>query len=141
MTTTKLTRICFLKVTDNASKLQKLCAIIHNHFIKNDKVLIVVSSNEAATYIDQLLWRMPEESFTPHAIIHASTKELVAITTSHLNINQAPVLVNLLTTLHPDPGPVDVIYELLDLTSSEKEIISRKKQIEYQTAGYLIEEI
>ncbi|HEV8051477.1 MAG TPA: DNA polymerase III subunit chi [Parachlamydiaceae bacterium] len=141
MTTTKLTRVCFIRVTDNASKLQKLCAMIHDHFIKKDKVLIVVPSTEAAKYIDQLLWRMPEESFVPHAIASGATKEQIAITTNLTNLNSASVLVNLLSNIHPNPGPVDLIYELLDLTSKEKEEISRKKQDNYRNAGHVVEEI
>lgn len=141
MTTTKLTRVCFIRVTDNTSKLQKLCAVIHEHFIKKDKVLIVVSSIEAAKYIDQLLWRMPEESFVPHAIAKGTTKEHIAITTNLSNINGASVLVNLLPNVHPSPGPVDLIYELLDLTSKEKEEISRNKQETYRNAGHIVEEI
>lgn len=141
MTTAKLSRVCFLRVTDNSSKLQKLCEIIHSHFIKNEKILIVVPSNDAAIYIDQLLWRMPEESFVPHAIANSITKERVAITTSTANVNQATTLVNLLSTLHPNPGPIDLIYELLDLTSQDKEAISRKKQAEYRSSGHQVEEI
>lgn len=134
-------RICFLAVKDNQTKLQKLCEIVHNHFIKKDRILVVVPSNEAAIYIDQLLWKMPEESFIPHSIANAATKECVTITTSPNNVNQANTLINLLPTLHPNPGPVDVIYELLDLTSKDKEDISRKKQATYQQAGHQVEEI
>jgi DNA polymerase IIIc chi subunit len=141
MTISKPTRVCFIRVTDNASKLQKLCAIIHSHFIKNDKVLIAVPSAEAAAYIDQLLWRMPEESFLPHAIANHTTSERIAITTALLNINQASTLVNLLPNPHPNPGSVVLIYELLDLTAKDKEEVSRRKQAAYRSAGHHVEEI
>lgn len=129
----------FLKVTDNASKLQKLRFAIESHFLKNDKILIAVPSTEAAAYIDQFLWKAPEESFLPHAIINFPTKERIAITTSNANVNQAPILINLLPTLHPNPAGVTLIYELLDLTSKEKEAISLQKQSAYANLGYLIE--
>ena len=141
MSISKLPRVCFLRVTDNSSKLQKLCALIHSHFVKHEKVFIVVPSNEAAVYIDQLLWRMPEESFVPHAIVNSSTKEQVAITTSRSNLNQATLLVNLAPGIHSNVASVNLIYELLDLTSAEKEAVSRKKQADYQSAGYQIEEV
>lgn len=141
MTISKPIRVCFIQVTDNATKLQKLCAVIHSHFIKNDKVLIAVPSTEAAAYIDQLLWRIPEESFIPHAVANHTTNERIAITTTHSNINQASTLVNLLANPHPNPGSVNLIYELLDLTSKDKEAISRQKQATYRNTGHQVEEI
>lgn len=137
---TNLARICFMKVSDNASKLQRLSSIIHQHS-KNDKILIAVPSNEAALYIDQLLWKLPEESFLPHAVVNFPTKERIAITTSPSNINQAAILINLMPNLHPNPGPVSLIYELLDSTSKEKEAVSLQKKAAYATAGHHIEEI
>lgn len=141
MTINKLTQVFFIRVNDNLSKIQKICSLVHSHFVKKDKVLIVVPSNEAAIYLDQLLWKMPEESFVPHAIANGITKEQVAITTNLSNVNQASTLVNLLGNIHPNPGSVDMIYELLDLTSKEKEEVSRQKQAAYRRAGHLVEEI
>ena len=141
MTIAKLTQVFFIRVNDNLSKIQKICTLVHSHFVKKDKVLIVVPSNEAALYLDHLLWKMPEESFIPHAIVHGTTKEQIAITTHLSNVNQASTLVNLLGNMHPNPGSVDKIYELLDLTSKEKEEISRQKQEAYRISGHLVEEI
>ena len=134
-------RICFLTVKDNPTKLQKICEIIGSHFVKKQRVLIAVPSNEAAAYIDQLLWKMPEEGFIPHAIHQNATQDYVVITTAPQNLNQAQVIVNLLPTQHPNPGSVDTIYELMDLTSRDKEETSRKKQATYQQAGYFVEEL
>lgn len=140
MTLSNLARVCFLRVTDNISKLQKLQVAIQSHFLKNDKILITVPSNEAASYIDQLLWRIPDESFLPHAIINYPSKEHIAITTTYSNVNQASILINLLPTLHPNPIRVTLIYELLDMTSKEKDVISRQKQFSYVNLGYQVEE-
>lgn len=140
MTISKLTQIIFIRVPDNIAKIQRLCAIIHDHFVKKDRVLIVVPSNEAATYLDKLLWKLPEESFTPHILANSPTKEQVAITTATSNINQASTIINLLNSVHPNPGAVEVIYELLDLTSKEKEEASRQKQSAYRNAGHEVQE-
>jgi DNA polymerase IIIc chi subunit len=134
-------RVCFMRAADNMSKLQKLYSVIHHHFVKNDKILVAVPSNEAALYIDQLLWKMPEESFLPHAIVNHPTKERIAITTSLLNVNQASILINLLGNLHPNTGTIGLIYEFLDLTSKDKEANSRQKQAAYASIGHLVEEI
>jgi len=141
MTIAKLTQIYFIRVTDNISKVQKLCSLVSSHFTKKDKVLITVPSNEAAVYLDQLLWKIPEESFVPHSIAHSTTKEQVVITTTLSNINQASILINLSGNLHPNPGSAALIYELLDMTSREKEAVSRQKQEAYRQAGHHVEEI
>jgi DNA polymerase-3 subunit chi len=140
MTISKLTQIVFIRVSDNIAKIQRLCSVVHDHFIKKDKILIVVPSNEAAIYLDKLLWKLPEESFTPHVLANVPTKEQVAITTATTNINQASVIINLLNSIHPNPGAVEVIYELLDLTSKEKEEASRQKQSAYRNAGHDVQE-
>lgn len=133
----KSIQVYFLHVADNAAKLKKLCAAVHSHFIKRDKILIFVPSSEAASYIDQLLWKMPEESFIPHAIANGPTKEQIAITTSLSNINQATTLINLTGAMHPNPGPADTIYELYDSTSKEKEELSRIKQNDYRCKEHM----
>jgi DNA polymerase IIIc chi subunit len=104
-------------------------------------ILIAVPSQEVAQYIDQLLWRMPEDSFIPHAIVQGTTREKIAITTNSANVNQATILISLLPEIYSNSGSVDTIYELLDLTSKEKEAISRKKQEAYRAAGHAVEEI
>jgi DNA polymerase III subunit chi len=135
------TKITFLRVLDNAAKLQRLCEAVHYHFLKKEKVLIGVSSDEAAAYIDQLLWRMPEDSFIPHAIINGQTKELVAITKELNNVNRAQALINLRIEIPNSIAEYTVVYDLLDLTQSSKEEQSRKRQEAYRLAGYSFEEI
>jgi DNA polymerase IIIc chi subunit len=142
MTTSELPRVCFIRVGDNASKLNQICSLVHRHFLKNERILIPVPSQEAAAYIDQLLWKMPEESFLPHAIVNIPCQERIVITTTTLsNINQAAIIINLLPALHVNPAPAHCIYELLDLTSAEKEAASRKKEAAYRAAGYLVGEV
>jgi DNA polymerase-3 subunit chi len=132
MTTFSLSsNVRFLTVTDNASKLQQLCAVVNEHFAKGDSMLIAVPTPEAAAYLDQLLWKMPEESFMPHSICNNPTQDRVVITTAAGNINQAKILLNLLPSIHPNSQMFACIYELYDQTSPEKEELSRKKQAHY----------
>jgi DNA polymerase-3 subunit chi len=137
----KETRITFLRVVDNAAKLQRLCGAVHYHFLRKEKALIGVSSDEAAAYVDQLLWRIPEDSFIPHAIVNGPTKELVAITKALNNVNQAQALINLRVEIPNNIKEYTVIYDLLDLTHPSKEEQSRKRQEAYRIAGYSFEEI
>ena len=132
-------RIFFLRVKDNASKLHQICTTIHHHFVKRERVLVAVPSHEAAIYIDQLLWKLPEESFLPHSIGNFPTQEPIAITTEKTNINGAEVVFNLTPGLCSQVELFKTVYELYDLTSKEKEALSKKKHDEYLSLGYQTE--
>src|SRR5687768_7992650 len=106
----KPVQVFFLRVTDNATKLQRLCAVVQKHFENKERILITTPSAEAAHYMDQLLWRMPEESCVPHTIVNATTNESIAITTSHTNVNQAPILINLCPEAMKDISTFHTIY-------------------------------
>lgn len=125
--------VFFLQVTDATSKLGSICNTTQKHFTNREPILIAVPSHEAALYIDQLLWRQPEESFIPHLIVNVPTKELVAITTTDINVNQARVLMNLRPEILPRLDDFDIIYDLLDLTHPAKEELSRKRLSAYKS--------
>lgn len=129
-------KIIFIQVKDNAAKLNKICATVQKHFELKESILITVPSAEAAVYIDQLLWRLPEESFLPHAVVHSPSQEMVAITTATANINQAKILLNLRSEAISFASEFLRIYELFDLTHFEKERLSLQRQAVYQSLGY-----
>jgi len=133
--------IIFLNVADNATKLKKLCETVRGHFSAKEKILIAVSSDEAASYIDQLLWRMPEESFMPHITSEKKSNEHIVITKSNENINGANVYINLRAEIPASMTGYHLIYDLLDLTHPTKADQSRKRQDAYQTSGYTFTEI
>lgn len=134
-------KVIFINVSDNTSKLQRLCSIVDDHFSKRERILILAPSDDAANYIDQLLWRLPEDSFIPHIIAKGPTKELVAITTQKSNVNQAPIVINLCPEVPALDAAVHLVYELLDRTHPTKEELSRKRLATYQGAGATVEEI
>ncbi|MEI8366096.1 MAG: DNA polymerase III subunit chi [Parachlamydiaceae bacterium] len=135
MTVEQAVHVCFLRVTDNISKQERLCRVVHNHFAKNYRVLILAPTIEAAKFLDALLWKIPKESFTPHVIANTTTKERIVITTAAANINQATVLVNLSGSIPGFLSGVEIVYELLDLTAPDKEAASRLRQAAYSQAG------
>ena len=129
---TPLPKPIFLTISDNATKLRAIIETVEKHFLKAEKVLVLVGNDEAALYIDQLLWKLPEEGFTPHSIIAAQSKERVAITKVRANLNQADVLFN----LRPEAaiqisGPHTLIYELIDQTHPSKHELSLERQKAY----------
>lgn len=125
-------KVHFLRVTDATAKLNAICQITHKHFNKGEAILIVVPSQEAAVYIDQLLWRQPGDSFMPHAIANTPTRELVAITTSAINVNQAKVLFNLCPDIPSTLTEYSIVYDLMDLSHPAKEQLSLSRQSAYQ---------
>src|ERR1700739_4282065 len=90
-----------LTVKSNQEKLLKLCQAVHHHFGLRERLLIAAPSDEVADYIDQLLWRMPSDSFLPHKKVAKESDFPVIITTMIANLNQARVLINLMPGVHP----------------------------------------
>lgn len=131
------TQIIFLKVATPQAKQNKLCEIVHFHFEKGDRILISVPSIEVARYVDELLWRLPEESFLPHVIVESSIDESVVITIKSENLNHATIVFNLQGLDSSLAGEVDTIYELLDETHPEKLKASKGRLESYQKRGYV----
>lgn len=131
-----LKKVHFLRVTNTAEKLDSICQITHKHFKKKEAILIAVPSTEAAIYIDQLLWRQPDDSFLPHAIVNAPTHELVAITTTSDNVNQAKILINLCPNIPVNLTGYIIIYDLFDLTHPTKEQLSLNRQSAYAAYSF-----
>lgn len=99
----------------------------------------MVPSDEAANYVDKLLWKLPEESFLPHVIARGSTSERVAITTSQTETFGADAIVNLCPGRVGPIGNVTAVYELDDVTSQDKAAQSAQKRAAYRTADCTIE--
>lgn len=135
-----MTKVIFLRVQDNTAKLQKIREMSQKHFLAKENMMIAVPSNEAAAYIDQLLWRLPEESFLPHAIVNGITEEKIALATSTQNVNKAKVILNLRNEAIENTDDFAVVYELLDLTHPDKERASRQRQAAYQAKNIPFEE-
>lgn len=128
--------IFFLKVSDNPSKLKRICDLIQQHFMHGNRLLIAVHNAEAAQYIDQLLWRMPEESFLPHVIAQEKSSEQIVITTKNGNLNNAAILLNLCPEIPSMCDFFEKIYDLYDETQPGKLALSQKRQADYQAADY-----
>ena len=121
----------FLRVTDNQEKLFKICQVVHHYFDLNKSILILVPNQEVASYIDQLLWKTPEESFLPHSIVEAPSDDKVAIACSPTNFNNASIIMNLTTEIHPF-NEYEVTIELFDETHSSKKDLSKQKIERYK---------
>jgi DNA polymerase III subunit chi len=133
-----MTKIVFFQVKDTSSKLSKICQTALFHFEKKESLLILTPNQTVVEFVDALLWRFPEDSFLPHSISDAPCADLIAITATLANVNQACRVFNLNTDPVFWKEPIKIIYELEDLTSPEKKQLSQNRYAAYRKAGYQI---
>lgn len=125
-------KVIFHPVKSSAAKLKTISDIVANAFAAGEKMLIVVPSTEAAAYIDQLLWRMPEESFVPHVIAAKSVPNRIVIAVNPTqNFNQAAILLNLSPAVSPIVDQFAEVHELFDETDPTKAEQSIQRQKHY----------
>lgn len=130
------TKIFFYRVKTNPAKLMTICHKVKEAFMSDQRILIAVPSADAAAYIDQLLWRMPEESFIPHLIAANPTADRVVIAINPTkNLNKAQVLLNLSSTISPISKEFSLIHELFDETDGAKAMLSNQRQNDYRQMG------
>lgn len=133
----KQPKIIFVTVKDNREKILFICQKAQEAIEQRKKLLILVPNPEAAHYIDELLWKTPEESFTPHVIAQTSCQDWIVISTdkSH-NFNQAVSLLNLCSQISPITHHFEEVYELFDETNTEKATLSHQKLSNYKKDGF-----
>jgi DNA polymerase III subunit chi len=134
-------KVCLFRVPDIAAKLSCICMTAQKHFEQKMPLLLILPTNEAAAYIDELLWRQPEEGFLPHVIANGPTKELIAISTAEANVNNATSIFNLRPDITDFISEFDLIYDLIDLTHPLKAEQSRSRIDKYRSKSFFIEEI
>lgn len=138
----KPVKIVFLKVQDNQRKAQAICYQVQEILKKEKRLLILVPNEEAAKYVDLLLWRFPEDSFIPHILTQHPVEDWVVITANESqNLNSAHCLLNLNTHLSPIYHQFEEIYELYDETHSQKAQLAQKKIQEYQNKGLAVTQV
>lgn len=136
---TNRTRIVFFQVKDNLTKIQRIVETAYAHFIKKEPFLILVEDEKSQHFVDELLWKKPPSSFLPHIASDEEVKDLIAITKSKKNINQARIAFNLCPTPLLIEGPFKMIYEFEDLTTPGKKNFSSLRFDAYKQLGCLIE--
>ncbi len=137
--TLSTTRVIFFQVREIAAKLKMISATAQSHFDKKEHFLILVEDAKAQEFVDELLWKTPETSFLPHVASDEKTHELISITKTKNNVNDAKVAFNLCSTPLLITPPFRLIYELEDLTHPNKNKLSSLRFDAYKAAHFLIE--
>ena len=114
------TRVVFFQVRDAGAKLRRICETARSHFERKEHFLILVEDAKAATFVDELLWKIPETSFLPHVVSDEITKDWIAVSKIKKNVNGARAAFNLCPTPLLIEGPFRIIYEFEDLTAPSK---------------------
>ncbi len=125
-------KVIFFRVSNNQTKILRIYTTIQRHFEKGEKVLVILPNQEAEKYFDELLWKIPPESFLPHTRTSKPCQARIVVTEVQKNLNQATVLWNLCPEVTPLYNQFEMIYELLDETSKEKEKQSTNKIAAYK---------
>lgn len=120
-------------------KLQTLASVANHCFSSRTCLLFSVSSEAAAQYLDDLLWKFPPESFLPHSIVSGPSSETIGITLGLENFNQASVLFNLRSETHPKATSFSFIYEFYDETDPNKKIQSEHRKLMYLQQGLQVD--
>lgn len=120
-------KVVFFTVKTAIEKLHTIVHVAQEYLEKKEALLILVPDQAALDFVDELLWRLPEEGFIPHPTsfiqIESETKEAVAI----FNLKPSAFL-----------GGSYTIFELEDYTSVEKLQLSKQRYAAYKDARYAI---
>ena len=132
-------RVTFFQVKNDQQKRTQIVQIAQEYFEKKEPLLIKTPHEKALEYVDMLLWKYPKDSFLPHVIKDKPTKDLIVLTTSDKNPNEARSIFNLC------PKPINNqdryfhrIYELEDLASTHKNKTAQDHYKNYREQGYTI---
>ena len=88
-------------------------------------------NQEAAQFVDHLLWRLPEESFIPHCISEVPLDEWIVISPKNENLNRAEILFNLSPKANPHYTVFKKVYDFFDETDPMKTELSKQRQAFY----------
>ncbi|MEM8628472.1 MAG: DNA polymerase III subunit chi [Chlamydiota bacterium] len=132
-------RVVFFRVTSPKEKVDCVLHLVRKHFEKKESILLHVSSEKSALFLDGLFWKAPSEGFLPHAVVHKETTECIAITQKAQNLNGARFVVNLCPQPCPLQAPCQVIYELEDATCPKAETLAKERFAVYHSQRYEVE--
>jgi DNA polymerase-3 subunit chi len=126
-------QVFYFSVTTPKAKIQTLIRIVTAHFLKKEKIRILVPDLKTLDFVDSLLWKEPIESFLPHSV---ETKDLITLSTQ---VDPSyPIVFNLCPHPYPSTDTLKTLYELEDSSHPEKKIAFQQKFHEYQKKGWTL---
>ncbi len=132
-------KVIFFQIKDVKSKLIKIIQVAMNHFEKKENLIIQVQDEASLRFVDELLWKLPKESFLPHVTLDTKCNDFIVITKSKENLNNASFMFNLCQDLIELDKSYKIIYDFDDHTSVIKQKKSQKRYDLYRQLGLTIE--
>ncbi|SRR3989339_206717 len=132
-------KVIFFTIKDASSKLKILVQTATSHFLKKEKIQIVVPDKAALEFVDQLLWNQPKESFLPHSTeVLLPYQDLVFLSLPFPTLEEYPIVFNLCQTPFDITPSLRTLYELEDLSHPQKAAAFQGKFKQYQKAGFTL---
>ncbi|NGX62732.1 MAG: DNA polymerase III subunit chi [Candidatus Anoxychlamydiales bacterium] len=132
-------KVLFFQIKDIKIKLIRIIQTAMHHFEKKENFLIRVADEASLKFVDELLWRQPQEGFLPHSISEEKCEDYIVITKSKENLNNAHFLFNLSQEIIDLDTSYKIIYDFDDFTSLKKQEKSKKRFEIYRQANLRIE--
>ena len=129
--------VTFFQVRSSQEKFRFIAERCRHHFQNKEPFLFFVEDEKGETFLDELLWKYPENGFLPHKIINAPEDVPIAITKTKRNLSSAKVAFNLCPTPLLLPG-FRKIYDFEDSSSPNKQALSGMRFAAYKQVGYLL---
>jgi len=120
-------KVIFFQIKEVKNKLIRLIQTCIYHFEKKEKLIIQVQDEPSLKFVDELLWKLPKESFLPHVTSDEKCQDYIVITTSKDNLNQASYMFNLSQDIVDLNKSYKIIYDFDDYTSQIKQQKRQKK--------------
>ncbi len=132
-------KVIFFTIKEASAKVKALLQTVTSHFLKKEKIQILVPDKSALEFVDRLLWNQPKESFLPHSTeVLLPFQDLIFISLPLPSIEPYPIVFNLCQTPYPTSKDLKVLYELEDLSHPKKAEAFQNKFKEYQKSGYTL---
>ncbi len=133
------TQVIFYTVKNGALKIQVLLHKVDKHSGQKEKMKILVPDSKSLSFVENLLWGHPIESFRPHSInIPLFCQDLILVSLPLPAVDDFSIVFNLCQTAYIPALPVKIIYELEDVSDPQKAAVFRRKFQMYQKEGFTI---
>ncbi len=132
-------KVIFFTIKDSSAKVRALIQTVSSHFMRKEKIQIIVPEKNSLEFVDNLLWTQPKESFLPHSTeVLLPFQDLIFLSLPLPSVEPYPIVFNLCPAPYNPTPSLKILYELEDLTHPQKAAAFQSKFKQYQKAGFTL---
>jgi DNA polymerase IIIc chi subunit len=131
---TKASKVYFLEVKTVQEKLTFLGEAVKEVYFQGKTVLVYSPEKKALEYLDDLLWKQPQQVILPHKIHEGTSDDKIVLCANLEQYQKRDIIVNISSKPIEGDNYPEVI-ELFDMTSPSKKSNSEQKLKSYQEKG------